>query len=225
MSAKKIFLLERDVNMKKLLSFVAVLAMALVVAPCVAKASTFYFDNTNTGWDEVGVWSWSTEDPLWQTNQGMTAWPGVALEKDDATGYYVWETVGEAPSDIAVMFNSNVADGAEQTCNALANCGDAAVGKVCVPTVKNSADDAAADPDNRVEGHWFGEWKEVGAADDNNTPDDDKNPPADDNNKDEVGDAGKDEVPPTGDVAPIAAVAVLAVASMAVVVATRKKMA
>lgn len=211
--------------MKKLLSFVAVLAMALVVAPCVAKADTFYFDNTNTQWEEVGVWSWSDSDPVWAVNNEMVAWPGQKLSKDDATGYYVWESNGTAPADVAVMFNSNVADGAEQTCDALAKCGSAAVGKVCVPTVKNTADDAAADS-TRAEGQWFGEWKEVGATDDNNTPNDDKNPPVDDNNKDEVGgDAGKDEVPPTGDVAPIAAVAVLAVASMAVVVATRKKMA
>ena len=46
--------------MKKLLSFVAVLAMALVVAAPTAKAATYYFDNTATGWDNVSVWSWSS---------------------------------------------------------------------------------------------------------------------------------------------------------------------
>ena len=207
--------------MKKLLSFVAVLAMALVVAaPSMAKAETYYFDNTNTNWSNVSVWSWSDgEDALWQMNNGLSAWPGAELSKDDATGYYVWECNGNLASDGAVMFNNGGegVDATEQTCDALARAAVGAAGKVCVPTVKNTADDEAADA-NRKADQWFGEWKEVGAADaetpDAETPDAEVTP-----------DAGKDEAPQTGDVAPIAAVAVLAVASMAVVVATRKKMA
>ena len=219
--------------MKKLLSFVAVLAMALVVAaPCAAKAGTYYFDNTATGWDYVSVWSWSVDDadPLYQMSNELTGWPGAELSKDDATGYYVWENVDPASGAICVMFNNGNVDNAptEQTCDALAEAG--VDGKVCVPTVKNTADDEAADAKRKAD-QWYGEWKEVGAADaetpDAETPDaetpDAETPDAE--TPEVTPDAGKDEAPQTGDVAPIAAVAVLAVASMAVVVATRKKMA
>ena len=219
--------------MKKLLSFVAVLAMALVVAPCVAKAGTYYFDNTATGWDYVSVWSWlddGTLDPLYEMSNELTAWPGVELSKDDATGYYVWNNNDPAAGTVRVMFNNGNADNAatEQTCDALAEA--AADGKVCTPTVQNTADDEAADAKRKAD-QWYGEWKEVGAADaetpDAETPDaetpDAETPDAE--TPEVTPDAGKDEAPQTGDVAPIAAVAVLAVASMAVVVATRKKMA
>lgn len=222
--------------MKKLLSFVAVLAMALVVAaPSMAKAGeTYYFDNTNTGWANVSVWSWSDgQDPLWAMTSNCTAWPGVELAKDDATGYYVWTVDGNVAADGAVMFNNGGegVDATEQTCDALARAAVGNAGKVCVPTAKNTADDAAADS-MRAEGQWFGEWKEVGASEEAPAPEADKEEaPAPEADKEEAPapevtpDAGKDEAPQTGDVAPIAAVAVLAVASMAVVVATRKKMA
>ncbi len=220
--------------MKKLLSFVAVLAMALVVvAAADAKAATYYFDNTNTQWEEVAVWSWVTEgeDAMYEMNQGLTAWPGIKLEKDAATGYYVWEQGESTATKFAVMFNNNVAEGAEQTCDALATSG--ADGKVCVPTVKNTADDAAAD-ETRKEGQWFGEWIDLpnsgngGDADGDDTAAGDDTTAGDDTAAgDDVvtGDGDKDNTPATGDVAPIAVVAVLAVASMAVVVATRKRMA
>lgn len=224
--------------MKKLLSFVAVLAMALVVAaPSMAKAGeTYYFDNTNTNWSNVSVWSWSDgEDPLWSMTSGCTAWPGVELAKDDATGYYVWTVDGNVAKDGAVMFN-NGGEGVEaneQTCDALARAAVGKAGYVCVPTAKNTAEDAAADS-MRAEGQWFGEWKEVASsgnadADNEVAPDTDTEEVPEDKEEapapEVTPDAGKDEAPQTGDVAPIAAVAVLAVASMAVVVATRKRMA
>ena len=216
--------------MKKLLSFVAVLAMALMVVPCTAKAATYYFDNTNTNWEHVSVHSWSADgaDAMWGMDNELPEWPGIELSKDEATGYYVWTSTVEPAGQVAIMFNNGSADAGvdadQQTCDALAKA--AAAGKVCVPTVQNSADDEAADPEKKAN-QWFGEWKDAAAA-----PEDDKEdapaPTPEDDKEDApevTPDAGKDEAPQTGDVAPIAAVAVLAVASMAVVVATRKKMA
>ena len=152
-----------EVNiLKKLLQFTLVLAMMIVMAPNVAKAETYYFDNTNTGWSNVSVWSWSSLDVLWQMNNYMTSWPGVELSIDDATGYYVWESEGELPEDGAVMFNNGAGSllPTEQTCDALAYGAYGSADKVCVPTVKNSAEDEIADS-RRREGQWFGEWKSV----------------------------------------------------------------
>ena len=228
--------------MKKLLSFVAALAAGLVVAgTSQAEAATYYFDNTATAWDNVSVWSWSVDDadPLFQMQNELSGWPGKELSKDDATGYYVWECKDPAAGTINVMFNNGGegVDATAQTCDALAMT--AVDGKVCTPTVENTADDETADA-NRKAGQWFGEWKDVAAKEEAPAPEDKpednkEETPAPEDNKEEVTpdagkdevtpDAGKDEVPATGDVAPIAAVAVLAVASMAVVVATKKRMA
>lgn len=150
--------------MRKRLSFFVVMLLGLLVFSNNAKAETYYFDNTNTKWEHISVWSWSAADLLWEIDNELEAWPGIELSKDDATGYYVWRTIGKLPSDGAVMFNNGSADSGvtvtEQTCNALSYAAFGSAGKVCVPTVKNTADDEVMDWD-RKQGQWFGEWKEV----------------------------------------------------------------
>ncbi len=233
--------------MKKLLSFVAVLAMALVVAaPSVAGAATYYVDPSAAGWSEVAVWTWQIEgeNPDWTTESGISnGWPGLKLEKDAATGYFAWTPAetdedGEpivVPTKYAVMFNNNV-DGGEQTCDALATTAED--GKVCVLTVKNTADDEAADPTRKAD-QWFGEWRDVAAATEPETTEPETTEPEKTEPEKtepettepetvapETGNGEKETKPAkTADVAPIAAVSVLAIASMAVVVATKKKMA
>ena len=146
--------------MKKKISFLVVMLLGLFVFSHESKAETYYFDNTNTQWEHVSVWSWSDGlDQLWQMDNNLSAWPGIELTKDDASGYYVWEAYGELPSDGAVMYN-NGGEGVgntEQICDALAYEAYGNAGKVCVPTVKNTAEDEENNP-KRKEGLWYGEW-------------------------------------------------------------------
>ncbi len=224
--------------MKKVLSFGTCLALGLSVvgaSSALAEEATFYFDNSTTNWDSVCVWAWSEQDGLWASGIGFDAWPGIELEKDAATGYYVY-VCEDYVEDGRIMFNNH--DNGEQTCDAVAQ--SAAAGKVCVPTVKNTADDEAADPLRKAD-QWYGEWQDVAAAEAPAEAPAAEEPaaeapaaeaPAAEEPAAEApaaeapaaeapaADAGK-----TADATPIAAVAMLGLVSMAVVVATRKKIA
>lgn len=217
--------------MKKLLSFGTCLALGLTVvgaSSALADAATFYFDNDTAGWDAVCAWGWQPDDEMWAMDNGFDAWPGIALEKDATTGYYVYNCA-DYVDGAAIMFNDNGAG--KQTNDAAATA--AAPGKVCVVT------------DTDAEGKFNAEWKDVAASDaaastdkkDDAAATDDKKDDATtttadkkddaaattttaDDKKTETAAAGK-----TADTATVAAVAMLGLASMAVVVATRKKIA
>ena len=195
--------------MKKVLSFATCLALGLSVVgttAALADSGKFYFDNDTAGWDAVNVWCWVDGDDMWALDNGFEAWPGLSLEKDATTGYYVYDCA-DVVEGLAVMFND--AGAGKQTNDDAAK--SAVAGKVCVV--------GEVDAD----GKYAGEWKDVAAdapADDTTDApaDDTTDAPADDTT--DAPEAGK-----TGDVAPIVAVAMLGLASMAVVVATRKKIA
>lgn len=218
--------------MKKLLSFGTCLALGLTVvgaSSALADAATFYFDNDAAGWDAVCAWGWLPDDEMWAMDNGFEAWPGIALEKDATTGYYVYNCP-DYVDGAAIMFNDN---GAGKQTNDDASTA-AAPGKVCVVT------------DTDADGKYNAEWKDVAGAattddkkDDaaaSTTTSDDKKDDATtttadkkddaaatkttDDKKTETAAAGK-----TADSATVAAVAMLGLASMAVVVATRKKIA
>lgn len=216
--------------MKKLLSFGTCLALGLTVvgaSSALADAATFYFDNDTAGWDAVCAWGWLADDEMWAMDNGFEAWPGIALEKDATTGYYVYNCA-DYVDGAAIMFNDNGAG--KQTNDAASTA--AAPGKVCVVT------------DTDAEGKFNAEWKDVAASadkkddaaasttttsddkkDDATTTSDKKDDAAattttSDDKKTETAAAGK-----TADTATVAAVAMLGLASMAVVVATRKKIA
>lgn len=218
--------------MKKLLSFGTCLALGLTVvgaSSALADAATFYFDNDAAGWDAVCAWGWLPDDEMWAMDNGFEAWPGIALEKDATTGYYVYNCP-DYVDGAAIMFNDN---GAGKQTNDDAST-SAAPGKVCVVT------------DTDADGKYNAEWKDVAGAattddkkDDaaaSTTTSDDKKDDATtttadkkddaaattttDDKKTETAAAGK-----TADSATVAAVAMLGLASMAVVVATRKKIA
>lgn len=217
--------------MKKLLSFGTCLALGLTVvgaSSALADAATFYFDNDTAGWDAVCAWGWLPDDEMWAMDNGFEAWPGIALEKDATTGYYVYNCP-DYVDGAAIMFNDNGAG--KQTNDAASTA--AAPGKVCVVT------------DTDADGKFNAEWKDVAGAaktddkkdaaasttttsddkkDDATTTTDDKKDDAaattTDDKKTETAAAGK-----TADSATVAAVAMLGLASMAVVVATRKKIA
>lgn len=218
--------------MKKLLSFGTCLALGLTVvgaSSALADAATFYFDNDAAGWDAVCAWGWLPDDEMWAMDNGFEAWPGIALEKDATTGYYVYNCA-DYVDGAAIMFNDNGAG--KQTNDDAAT--SAAPGKVCVVT------------DTDADGKYNAEWKDVAGAattddkkDDaaaSTTTSDDKKDDATtttadkkddaasttttDDKKTETAAAGK-----TADSATVAAVAMLGLASMAVVVATRKKIA
>lgn len=216
--------------MKKLLSFGTCLALGLTVvgaSSALADAATFYFDNDTAGWDAVCAWGWLPDDEMWAMDNGFEAWPGIALEKDATTGYYVYNCP-DYVDGAAIMFNDN---GAGKQTNDAAST-SAAPGKVCVVT------------DTDADGKYNAEWKDVAGAattddkkddaaastttsddkkDDAATTTDDKKDAATtttDDKKAETAAAGK-----TADSATVAAVAMLGLASMAVVVATRKKIA
>lgn len=218
--------------MKKLLSFGTCLALGLTVvgaSSALADAATFYFDNDTAGWDAVCAWGWLPDDEMWALDNGFEAWPGIALEKDATTGYYVYNCA-DYVDGAAIMFNDN---GAGKQTNDAAST-SAAPGKVCVVT------------DTDADGKYNAEWKDVAGAattgdkkddaaasttttsddkkDDATTKTDDKKDAAatttTDDKKTETAAAGK-----TADTATVAAVAMLGLASMAVVVATRKKIA
>lgn len=218
--------------MKKLLSFGTCLALGLTVvgaSSALADAATFYFDNDAAGWDAVCAWGWLPDDEMWAMDNGFEAWPGIALEKDATTGYYVYNCP-DYVDGAAIMFNDNGAG--KQTNDAASTA--AAPGKVCVVT------------DTDEEGKFNAEWKDVAgaattddkkddAAASTTTSDDKKDDAAatttddkkdaaatttTDDKKTETAAAGK-----TADSATVAAVAMLGLASMAVVVATRKKIA
>ena len=146
----------------KNMCFLIVLCLGLLVFGNSAKAETYYFDNSVTGWSYVSVWSWSLDDDTWMMENNITSWPGIELSKDSATGYYVWETCGELPEDGAIMFN----DGGggfyanDQICDASAYAAAGAAGKVFVPTERNTVEDEEKDP-MRKAGMWYGEWKPV----------------------------------------------------------------
>lgn len=217
--------------MKKLLSFGTCLALGLTVvgaSSALADAATFYFDNDAAGWDAVCAWGWLPDDEMWAMDNGFEAWPGIALEKDATTGYYVYNCA-DYVDGAAIMFNDNGAG--KQTNDAASTA--AAPGKVCVVT------------DTDADGKFNAEWKDVAAGDaaastdkkDDAAATDDKKDDATtttsdkkddaaattttaDDKKTETAAAGK-----TADTATVAAVAMLGLASMAVVVATRKKIA
>lgn len=218
--------------MKKLLSFGTCLALGLTVvgaSSALADAATFYFDNDAAGWDAVCAWGWLPDDEMWAMDNGFEAWPGIALEKDATTGYYVYNCP-DYVDGAAIMFNDN---GAGKQTNDDASTA-AAPGKVCVVT------------DTDADGKYNAEWKDVAGAattddkkdaaasttttsddkkdDATKTTDDKKDDAATtkttDDKKTETAAAGK-----TADTATVAAVAMLGLASMAVVVATRKKIA
>lgn len=219
--------------MKKLLSFGTCLALGLTVvgaSSALADAATFYFDNDAAGWDAVCAWGWLPDDEMWAMDNGFEAWPGIALEKDATTGYYVYNCP-DYVDGAAIMFNDN---GAGKQTNDDAST-SAAPGKVCVVT------------DTDADGKYNAEWKDVAgaattddkkddaAASTTTTSDDKKDDAAatttddkkdaaatttTDDKKTETAAAGK-----TADTATVAAVAMLGLASMAVVVATRKKIA
>lgn len=218
--------------MKKLLSFGTCLALGLTVvgaSSALADAATFYFDNDAAGWDAVCAWGWLPDDEMWAMDNGFEAWPGIALEKDATTGYYVYNCP-DYVDGAAIMFNDN---GAGKQTNDDASTA-AAPGKVCVVT------------DTDADGKYNAEWKDVAGAattddkkdaaasttttsddkkdDATKTTDDKKDDAATtkttDDKKTETAAAGK-----TADSATVAAVAMLGLASMAVVVATRKKIA
>lgn len=218
--------------MKKLLSFGTCLALGLTVvgaSSALADAATFYFDNDAAGWDAVCAWGWLPDDEMWAMDNGFEAWPGIALEKDATTGYYVFNCP-DYVDGAAIMFNDN---GAGKQTNDDASTA-AAPGKVCVVT------------DTDADGKYNAEWKDVAGAattddkkdaaasttttsddkkdDATKTTDDKKDDAATtkttDDKKTETAAAGK-----TADSATVAAVAMLGLASMAVVVATRKKIA
>lgn len=217
--------------MKKLLSFGTCLALGLTVvgaSSALADAATFYFDNDTAGWDAVCAWGWLPDDEMWAMDNGFEAWPGIALEKDATTGYYVYNCP-DYVDGAAIMFNDNGAG--KQTNDAASTA--AAPGKVCVVT------------DTDADGKFNAEWKDVAASDaaastdkkDDAAATDDKKDDATtttadkkddaatttttaDDKKTETAAAGK-----TADTATVAAVAMLGLASMAVVVATRKKIA
>ncbi len=216
--------------MKKLLSFGTCLALGLTVvgaSSALADAATFYFDNDTAGWDAVCAWGWLPDDEMWAMDNGFEAWPGIALEKDATTGYYVYNCA-DYVDGAAIMFNDN---GAGKQTNDAAST-SAAPGKVCVVT------------DTDADGKYNAEWKDVAGAattddkkdaaasttttsddkkDDATKTTDDKKDDATkttDDKKTETAAAGK-----TADSATVAAVAMLGLASMAVVVATRKKIA
>lgn len=219
--------------MKKLLSFGTCLALGLTVvgaSSALADAATFYFDNDTAGWDAVCAWGWLPDDEMWAMDNGFEAWPGIALEKDATTGYYVYNCP-DYVDGAAIMFNDNGAG--KQTNDAASTA--AAPGKVCVVT------------DTDADGKFNAEWKDVAASDAaastdkkddaaTTTTSDDKKDDATttadkkddaaattttaDDKKTETAAAGK-----TADTATVAAVAMLGLASMAVVVATRKKIA
>lgn len=218
--------------MKKLLSFGTCLALGLTVvgaSSALADAATFYFDNNAAGWDAVCAWGWLPDDEMWAMDNGFEAWPGIALEKDATTGYYVYNCP-DYVDGAAIMFNDN---GAGKQTNDDASTA-AAPGKVCVVT------------DTDADGKYNAEWKDVAGAattddkkdaaasttttsddkkdDATKTTDDKKDDAATtkttDDKKTETAAAGK-----TADSATVAAVAMLGLASMAVVVATRKKIA
>ena len=218
--------------MKELLSFGTCLALGLTVvgaSSALADAATFYFDNDAAGWDAVCAWGWLPDDEMWAMDNGFEAWPGIALEKDATTGYYVYNCP-DYVDGAAIMFNDN---GAGKQTNDDASTA-AAPGKVCVVT------------DTDADGKYNAEWKDVAGAattddkkdaaasttttsddkkdDATKTTDDKKDDAATtkttDDKKTETAAAGK-----TADTATVAAVAMLGLASMAVVVATRKKIA
>lgn len=218
--------------MKKLLSFGTCLALGLTVvgaSSALADAATFYFDNDAAGWDAVCAWGWLPDDEMWAMDNGFEAWPGIALEKDATTGYYVFNCP-DYVDGAAIMFNDN---GAGKQTNDDASTA-ATPGKVCVVT------------DTDADGKYNAEWKDVAgaattddkkdAAASTTTTSDDKKDDATtttadkkddaattkttDDKKTETAAAGK-----TADSATVAAVAMLGLASMAVVVATRKKIA
>ena len=155
--------------MKKKISFLAVLFLSIFIMNVSAKAETYYFDNTYTKWEHVSVWAWSEDDsdPLFQMYNGFSAWPGIELSKDSATGYYVWECEYPSTGKIAVMFNDGDESGdwTTTTCDLLAR--NASAGKVCVPTVVNTKADEEADF-LRQEGRWYGEWKSLSSSGSNN---------------------------------------------------------
>ena len=113
------------------------------------ESGTFYFDNSVTQWDEVCVWCWVTGDDMWSLDNGFEAWPGIALERDAVTGYYIYECA-EVVDGINVMFH-NAGQG-EQINDESANA--ASVGKVFVP---EGIDEG---------GKWYGSWEDVIEKDD-----------------------------------------------------------
>ena len=193
--------------MKKLLSFGTCLALGLTVvgaSSALADAATFYFDNDTAGWDAVCAWGWLPDDEMWAMDNGFEAWPGIALEKYATTGYYVYNCA-DYVDGAAIMFNDNGAG--KQTNDAASTA--AAPGKVCVVT------------DTDADGKFNAEWKDVaGAAKTDDKKDAAAATTTTDDKKTETAAAGK-----TADSATVAAVAMLGLASMAVVVATRKKIA
>lgn len=213
--------------MKKLLSFGTCLALGLtVVGTSASFAAKYYFDNSTTAWENPCVWGWVAGDDMWAMDAGFTAWPGIPMEQDAATSYYVAELSDDLIVDgVNIMFNGN--DGGVQTNDAAA--AGAAVDHVCVP----------ADVD--ADGKYNATWEAVGAAETPaETPADDTasdGTASDDTTADAPADDATTDVTPapeapaapeagkTADAAPIAAVAVLGLVSMAVVVATRKKIA
>lgn len=149
--------------MKKMLHILIAVLFMLVVAPSTAKAEVYYFDNTKTGWDHVSVWAWQDgTNQTWLLDNGIYSWPGAEILKDDASGYYIWHANGEMPADGAIMFNNatEISEPTEMTCVTLAYGAYGNSGKVCVPTVKNTAKDEAADS-GRKAGTWYGEWREL----------------------------------------------------------------
>ena len=197
--------------MKKVLSFATCLALGLSVVgttAALADSGKFYFDNDAAGWAAVNVWAWVSDDDMWALDNGFEAWPGIALEKDAETGYYVYECA-DVVDGMAVMFNDN---GAGQQTNDTAATA-AVAGKVCVVT--------EADENGQMNATW-NDVAAAGTTEETTTEETttEETTTEETTTEETTADAGK-----TADVAPIAAVAMLGLASMAVVVATRKKIA
>ena len=110
----------------------------------IGEKTKYYFDNTSSNWKNVYVWAWSNSDYTWAEDNDFDMWPGIELEYDETTGYYVYECKNYQEG-LNIMFNSGLRG--EQTDDTAAQ--KAKPHYVCIPGEKDEY------------GHCDAEWKEI----------------------------------------------------------------
>ena len=179
---------------KKVLSFVAAMAMAMVL-PLSSMADVTLYVEKPADWDSVYFWCWdaqidgATADAAFNPEDVPSAWPGWEFKKDDATGYYKYETKLDA---FSCCFAGN-AEGSVQT----ADITGITEGTYTFSNGKVEKMDVNGEEKDRVV------FTQASGA--------------------PTGSASTDSTPKTADLAPIGIVAVIGLASVVVVLATRKK--